>query len=114
MSSLGIYRSCERGDERAVLCPFYSIFAYQIQPFCVGREMQCITQVLKSGVTGCSAECSGLYANVEYIPEDFLKKKSTEMARFRRLAQEYKIYKDSFAMSRKFDPSNGSLGETLS
>ena len=75
--------------------------------------MQCITQVLKSGVTGCSAECSGLYANVEYLPENFLKKKSIEMAPFRRLAQEYKIYKDSFTMSRKFDPSNGSLGETL-
>ena len=42
------------------------------------------------------------------------RKKSIEMAPFRRLAQEYKIYKDSFAMSRKFDPSNGSLGETLS
>ena len=114
MSSLGIYRSCERGDETAVLCPFYSIFVYQIEPFCVGQEIQCTTQVLKAGVTGCSAECSGLYANVEYLPEDFLKKKSTEMTRFRRLAQEYKIYKDSFAMSRKFDPSNGSLGETLS
>ena len=114
MSSLGIYRSCERGNERTVLSPFYSIFAYQIAPFCVGREMLCITKVLKSEVTGCSAECSGLYANVEYLPENFLKKKSTEMARFRSLAQEYKIYKNSFAMSRKFDPSNGSLGETLS
>ena len=114
MSSLGIYRSCERGDERTVLCPFDSIFAFQTEPFCVGKEMQCITQVLKAGVTGCSAECSGLYANVEYIPEDFLKKKSTEMARFRSLAKEYKMYKDSFALSRKFDPFNGSLGETLS
>ena len=79
--------------------------------------MPCLSSVLREEITDCSAECSGLNADVEHIQENPLSTDSTDedmdMEHFLGLAEGYMIYKDNFATLRKFDPQNKSLGETF-
>ena len=112
MFALGNWRGREQtGEEADIIFVKSLIYILKVGNFCISKDLTCTSLVGK--VTGCSAECSGLYARLEHREQDFFSQSSSEWDSFQRLAREYKMYKDNFATLRRFDPLNESYGKGL-
>ena len=63
----------------------------------------CYTAVSKSRL-GCRVSCTGLYADVEFT-ENNAKKQAEDQATFDSLQDKYNTYRDNYARTLQFDPT---------
>ena len=88
----------------------------QEEHFCTSAGLDCYQEVAKE-TTNCSVSCHGLYADVEFLSDEFshIKTKGQErdQDKLALLVQEYQQFKESFVTNLMFDPTkyNNNYGE---